>query len=657
MSQPAGDVLRPQLQPAGRSPLPLVAAPPAPREAAGAAAEEVEATFQELVAMSQRRARAYDRHGGLSRFDEEDDHNQGSLLYEAVVFQDTSRLTDGGWLDRVEAIGRLEARLAGLKAEAVASFDDSVRGVSADLGHRHPEPGDRVAAAGERRWHGGELRSVSDEIGLALNLHRSAATRRIHLSWELVHNFPATHHALVEGVLTERAAFTIVAELSVLDDIEDLRAAEAAVLDWARKHPLQGIKQLARREAARRNPASTEKAHQQARDERSVRMVSTDFGTAELIHNQDAVDAAAVMTSLSRAAIRLRRGGDTRTVDQLRADIALARLLPRAKTSAAKPTDSPDDHTRSSDAHTRSSGDHTRSSGDHTRPADECGDEAGGRELGETAAGADAVVVIHATGAELRAVLTGQVGTGGEIDGQGPIPQGSLRKHLIKAIRDTLLPDLPTTPTGKRRRPAFHHHPHPAGDSVTLDGRGPAAESFTNPEPQQDIDQADSQSAGDLLGGLGGSRVELQVTDELPAGDPERYAPSAAADKYVRWRDRVCQFPGCNRPAVFADLDHRVAFAAGGRTTADNLHCLCRHHHRLKHEGNWSIQRNADNTYTWISPTGRRYRQYRPAARPSTNRAAVRPGANLHVAHDPPDERPDGEYRAGEDPDRESPAS
>jgi hypothetical protein len=188
-----------------------------------------------------------------------------------------------------------------------------------------------------------------------------------------------------------------------------------------------------------------------------------------------------------------------------------------------------------------------------------------------------------------------------------------LRKHLIKAIRDTLLPDLPTTPTGRRRRPSFHQHPHPVGDSV---------------------------SGEDSFSGLGRSRVELRVTDEPPAGDPDRYTPSAAVDRSVRWRDRVCQFPGCNRPAEFADLDHRVAFAAGGRTTADNLHCLCRHHHRLKHEGNWSIQRSADNTYTWISPTGRRYRQYTPAARP---------GTNVHVAH-PPDERPDGEHPPGEPP-------
>jgi hypothetical protein len=35
---------------------------------------------------------------------------------------------------------------------------------------------------------------------------------------------------------------------------------------------------------------------------------------------------------------------------------------------------------------------------------------------------------------------------------------------------------------------------------------------------------------------------------------------------------------------------------------------LCRHHHRLKHEGNWQIHHNPDGTYTWTSPTGRRYR-------------------------------------------------
>src|SRR6202007_511235 len=51
---------------------------------------------------------------------------------------------------------------------------------------------------------------------------------------------------------------------------------------------------------------------------------------------------------------------------------------------------------------------------------------------------------------------------------------------------------------------------------------------------------------------------------------------------FVRCRDLTCRAPGCDRPAVFCDLDHTVAYADGGRTHASNLKCLCRKHHLLK---------------------------------------------------------------------------
>ncbi|MDX6294518.1 MAG: hypothetical protein QOH50_3593, partial [Kribbellaceae bacterium] len=181
----------------------------------------------------------------------------------------------------------------------------------------------------------------------------------------------------------------------------------------------------------------------------------------------------------------------------------------------------------------------------------------------EATIGADAHVVIHATGAELRALLNGDQSTGGELEGHGPIPQNSLRKALIKALTQALLPALPTTPT-----------------TPTNGRRGTR---------------------------VNGSRIDIRVTDQPPASDPDKYTPSAALDRYVRLRDRTCRFPACNRPAEYTDIDHRQAFAAGGRTTADNLHCLCRHHHRLKHEGNWTVHPNPDGSQTWTSPTGRQY--------------------------------------------------
>ncbi|MBM7417132.1 MULTISPECIES: HNH endonuclease signature motif containing protein [Nocardiaceae] len=77
--------------------------------------------------------------------------------------------------------------------------------------------------------------------------------------------------------------------------------------------------------------------------------------------------------------------------------------------------------------------------------------------------------------------------------------------------------------------------------------------------------------------------------DTTPAAhqpaDP--YRPSAALETFVRARDQYCTWPGCNNPAMTADLDHVTEYdhddpAAGGQTTAVNLNGKCRFHHTLK---------------------------------------------------------------------------
>ncbi len=547
VDQPADEASGPSGVPAGPALLSVVPGAPVAAiadEAVRGDDEHWDAAFLALVDRVRADARLAAKHGLLGRYDVPDDPDYGAGLFEAVAFQDTSELNDSGWLDRQEAIGRLEARLAAMKAEATAGYEASLHGVSADLGHRYPEPGDRAAAPGERRWVAGDLRSTADELALVWQMHKGAAMARIHTSCELVHNFPATLRALEEGRLTERAAFAIVRELSVLDDPDARRAAETALLEWAGKHPLQKIKQEAQREAARRSPDAQSRSHARAMDERSVRIFPNSDGTAELIHTQDALDAGAVMNSLTRAAAYRRRHGDPRSMDQLRADIALDRLLPRTKTG--------------------------RHAGPQTHPTEDLVDESSAVDAAaetvdqdvcdlrdESAIGAEASVVIHATGAEIRALIDGENGTGGTAEHYGPIPQESLRKHLTRTLARSLL--------GKLGRSARSH-------------------------------------------------LDVRITDEPPPGNSDTYTPGAAVDRFVRLRDRTCQFPGCNRPAEFADLDHRVAFAAGGRTTTDNLHCLCRHHHRLKHEGGWTVAPNRDGTTTWTGPTGRRYRTPSPEA-------------------------------------------
>ena len=53
-------------------------------------------------------------------------------------------------------------------------------------------------------------------------------------------------------------------------------------------------------------------------------------------------------------------------------------------------------------------------------------------------------------------------------------------------------------------------------------------------------------------------------------------------------RDRGCRFPGCG--LRFADANHVVHWADGGATSLTNTVLLCRHHHRLVHEGGWTVQ-------------------------------------------------------------------
>ena len=77
--------------------------------------------------------------------------------------------------------------------------------------------------------------------------------------------------------------------------------------------------------------------------------------------------------------------------------------------------------------------------------------------------------------------------------------------------------------------------------------------------------------------------------------------------RLVRVRDDGrCQFPGCAERR-YTDVHHIVYRADGGPNEATNLTTLCWFHHRLVHEGGWSIERH-DQTgeLVAITPNGDR---------------------------------------------------
>ena len=162
-----------------------------------------------------------------------------------------------------------------------------------------------------------------------------------------------------------------------------------------------------------------------------------------------------------------------------------------------------------------------------------------------------------------------------ELHGMGAVDPGLLR--------DLLRPTLPVGLSGVRVRRVFVDA---TGQVVAVDARTVALERLLPREGPALLDR---------------------LTSDLPAPPPttESYEPTAAQTRVVRARDRRCRFPGCFRAAASSELDHRDPHPRGPTSVA-NLHPLCRHHHRLKHDG-WTCVRGRSGATTWTSPRGQQH--------------------------------------------------
>ncbi|MEE2855660.1 MAG: HNH endonuclease signature motif containing protein [Actinomycetota bacterium] len=154
----------------------------------------------------------------------------------------------------------------------------------------------------------------------------------------------------------------------------------------------------------------------------------------------------------------------------------------------------------------------------------------------------------------------------------------------------------PTCPSGAT--PANPVVIHVVANQCTIDGASPDHGSVIG---------TDALIPAELIAELAGSATLLPVKHPGDAPPERGYVPSQTLADFVRCRDLTCRFPGCDRPATEADLDHTIPHSHGGATHASNLKCLCRQHHLIKTFWGWQDQQLPDGTVIWRAPSGHTY--------------------------------------------------
>lgn len=103
------------------------------------------------------------------------------------------------------------------------------------------------------------------------------------------------------------------------------------------------------------------------------------------------------------------------------------------------------------------------------------------------------------------------------------------------------------------------------------------------------------------------SSISPIMTDDmgepLGIGRKSRVIPPSMR-RALRARDDGCRFPGCTH-RHFVDGHHIEHWADGGETSLTNLVLLCRHHHRLVHEGGFGCERTAEGELRFRGLDGR----------------------------------------------------
>ncbi len=216
----------------------------------------------------------------------------------------------------------MEAHYAARKTRAMVAIRDAL----AAQFTANPVPGNDVDEA------------AVAEIQAALCLTGATAAGRYAEALELRNRLPAVWEALAAGRIDAVRAGVLVDETDHLEPGAGRRVVEE-VLEWAGDHTTTQIKRRVRRLVLQLEPEAAVERYESAVDERRVEAYPNPDGTASLAGlNLPPHQVSAIRAYLTRLARRLRRNGDPRTMDQLRADLYVELLSGPRRQGAGEAT-------------------------------------------------------------------------------------------------------------------------------------------------------------------------------------------------------------------------------------------------------------------------------------------------------------------------------
>ncbi len=431
----------------------------------------------------------------------------------------------------------------------------------------------RMAALAELTSRPRRQDFAADEVAAAFHLTWLSAAGEIEYARTVARRLPVTFAALAAGKLDPVHVRIIEEHTSILSD-EDAAVADEALAAMARVKTHAELRRAASRLVLKLDPEAVRKRKDKARREARVRAFREQSGNAGISGRElPSAEVLASMQHVEDRARALRDAGVPGTWEELKVRATLDLLQER---DSRPPLSDPPASGGSQDAGRPGPG----------GPVPGPGPGTSGPSLG-----AQVTITVPHT------ALTGDVGSGAEVDGFGILDHADTRDLIAAAAASPATRWCLTTlhPDGTAAAHACATGPRPWPS-----GQGPPGPTAHGPPGPVTLHS--------LMHLLGITRLTPVMRGPCDHDQAEpRYRPSRNLAHLVRARNSTCTAPGCGRRAARCDLDHTEPHHQGGRTCECNLAPLCRHHHRCKQADGWRLEQPEPGILVWRTPAGRTY--------------------------------------------------